>query len=140
MINLIKLCVGIDSVSHLEEVRKRRKEAGQRREDGLIVHRTRFMPKRRDEIISKGSLYWVIAGKIQCRQNIIDLSAQIDGEGKNCCDIIMDAKIIRTIPFPKRPFQGWRYLPKDDAPNDLNSSLGEGDAKLAAELASLGLI
>ena len=44
--NMIKLCVGIDSIAHLEEVRKLRKERGEGREDGLIVHRTRFIDRK----------------------------------------------------------------------------------------------
>ncbi len=137
---MIKLCVGISSISHLEEVRQQRKESGQGRGDGLIVHRTRFMPKRRDEIIGKGSLYWVIGGKIQCRQLIVDLEASVDSEGKKCCDILMQAQIIRTLTQPRKAFQGWRYLPQNDSPNDLMSSSGEGSAKIAQELSDLGLI
>jgi len=140
LINLIKLCVGIKSVSHLEEVRALRKANGQGRNDGLILHRTRMMPKRRDEIIGKGSLFWVIGGKIACRQLIVDLEAQVDNEGKKCCDILMQPQIIRTIPQPKRAFQGWRYLPQSDIPSDLNSEFSEGDSDLAAQLAQLGLI
>ena len=98
------------------------------------------MPKRREEIIGKGSLYWVIGGKIQCRQLIVDLEANIDSEGKKCCDILMQPQIIRTITQPKRAFQGWRYLPINDTPNDLMSSSGEGSAKIAQELSDLGLI
>lgn len=128
------------SVQHLEELRAERRANGHGREDGHNVHRTRMMPKRRDELLSGGSLYWVIAGTIQCRQNLVDLASETNLEGRSCCDIVMDPKIIRTIPQPKRPFQGWRYLTENDAPGDLNSGNSEGDAELAAELTKLGLI
>ena len=140
MTNLIKLCVGIKSVQHLQEVRKTRREMGQGRTDGYDVHRTRMMPKRRDEIIGKGSIYWVIAGKIQCRQLIVDLDRQFDAEGKKFCDIIMDSKIIKTIPQSKQPFQGWRYLAQSLAPADIDIKAGEDNLELAAQLSQLGLI
>jgi len=140
VINLIKLCVGVKSISHLEELRKERALNGQARADGLIVHRTRMMPKRRDEIINKGSLFWVIAGKIQCRQKIVDLEEIFNEEGKKYCNIIMEKEIVRTIPQPKRAFQGWRYLPKNDAPKDLDILVNEDSEKIIADLAQLGLI
>jgi len=140
VINLIKLCVGVSSVQELEEHRAYRRENGMGRPDGLNVHRTRMMPKRRNEIIKGGSLYWVMSGLIQCRQKIVDLDSQRDHEGKSCCDILMDPEIVRTIPQPKRPFQGWRYFRQNDAPSDLKAGAGDGDAELAAELTKLGLI
>lgn len=140
MINLVKLCVGIKSVSHLKEFRKQRRELGQGRADGYDVHRTRMMPKRRSEIINKGSIYWVIAGKIQVRQLIVDLDRQVDIEGKTCCDIIMDSELIRTVPQRFRPFQGWRYLAQKDAPKDLENSVTEGETELISKLSELGLL
>ncbi len=140
MINLIKLCVGVKSVIHLEELRKQRALSGQGVKNGFVVHRTRMMPKRRDEIMNKGSLFWVIAGKVQCRQKIVNLEEVFNEEGKKYCDIIMEKEIIRTIPQPKRAFQGWRYLPQNDAPKDLDISVTEDSEKIIADLAQLGLI
>ncbi len=140
MTNLIKLCVGIKTVNHLKEFRQTRRETGHGRKDGYDVHRTRMMPKRREEIIGKGSIYWVIAGKIQCRQLIVDLDRQYDSEGKKCCDIVMDSKIITTIPTLKRAFQGWRYFEQASTPSDIDIQNGEGDLELAAQLSQLGLI
>ena len=140
MTHLIKLCVGIKSVSQLEEYRRNSRERGDGRKDGMDVHRTRMMPKRGDEIAGKGSLYWVITGKIQVRQLIVALERTTDEDGKKYCDIIMDPKLIRTIPQPKRAFQGWRYLACDDAPPDMDLSSEENDSGLAAELTQLGLL
>jgi hypothetical protein len=99
-----------------------------------------MMPRRLEEVLDGGSLYWVIGGVIQCRQKIGDLQPQQTHEGKSCCDILMDPEIIRTIPQPKRPFQGWRYFLEKDAPSDLSPGTAEDDVTLAAELSKLGLI
>ena len=48
--------------------------------------------------------------------------------------------MVRTVPYPKRPFQGWRYLDLKDAPPDLAANGNEGAEELAADLAKLGLI
>ena len=141
MLHIIKLCVGISSVDELEDHRKTRCVKIDGMTGDFHLHRTRMRPRRRDEIVGQGSLYWVIKGAIRCRQTITALVEEIDNEGKTCCDIIMLPKLIRTVPYPKRPFQGWRYLPAKDAPADLYAG-GEqqNDAQLAGELAELGLI
>ncbi len=140
MLNLIKLCVGIDSVQQLKEYREKLRAGKKQQKRIYDVHRTRMMPRKRDEIIGKGSLYWVINGKIQCRQLIIDLQSQIDSEGKKCCDIILDPKLIRTEIHAKRAFQGWRYLLPEEAPKDLDLSMKEDNHELIAQLSDLGLI
>jgi hypothetical protein len=51
---------------------------------------------------------------------------------------------VAVRPTPRRAFQGWRYLPADEAPRDLamvdHSGGGAMPAKLRAELAALGLL
>ncbi len=100
-----------------------------------------MMPRRADEIVGKGSIYWVIAGAVRCRQLIVGLEPDVDSEGRGYCDIVLDADIIRTAPHPRRPFQGWRYLEPKDAPADL---AGEGEdlppEGMAEELAKYGLL
>lgn len=139
--HIIKLCVGITSVDELIDWRSERQAQGLGRSDGLNVHRTRMMPRRADEIVGTGSLYWVIAGAVRCRQAIVALEPNTDGEGRSCCDILLDPEIVRTAPYPRRPFQGWRYLEPRDAPTDLGR--GQDDLPpegMAEELAKFGLI
>lgn len=143
MMHMIKLCVG---VATLEELVSYRDEPahwwGADYGEDVHVHRTRTMPKRREEIEGQGSIYWVISGVIRCRQPILRLAAAVDDQGLACCDIIMSRDMIRTVPRPKSPFQGWRYLDPKDAPADLEAGGFEdgGSAELAEELAKLGLI
>ena len=67
------------------------------------------------------------------------LAEAVDGQGLACCDIIMSPELIRTVPRPKSPFQGWRYLKPEDAPADLGSGGQDdgGSPELAEELARL---
>jgi len=141
MLHLIKLCVGISSVSQLQAHRKTRCVKVTGMEGEFHVHRTRMRPRRGAEIDGKGSLFWVIKGTIRCRQSIIALLPTTDSNGKTCCDIVMEPQLIRTVPLPKRAFQGWLYLPVKDAPADLNPGEVSGnDPVLATKLAELGLI
>jgi hypothetical protein len=142
MVHLIKLSVGTTSIEGLALHRQEMIAHGYGRLDGLAWHRTRMMPKRRDELLAGGSIYWVFGGKIQCRQLIVDLEAGTDNEGRSFCDIVMEQQLFATVPQPKRPFQGWRYLNDDDAPKDLTSIVGEEapPEEMAQTLAELGLI
>lgn len=141
MIHMVKLCVGVSSFEELESYRDERAHwwDADYGED-VHVHRTRMMPKRAEEMEGKGSIYWVIAGAIVCRQVIQRLAPYTDAEGKNYCDIIMEPNLVRTIPYPKRPFQGWRYLEPKDAPPDIAANDSENSVEIAAELARLGLL
>lgn len=143
-LNLIKLCVGADSVDDLRawiDYRLAEKRAAGQAPESM--HTTRMTPKRADEIIGKGSLYWVIKGRVLCRQRITDIRPFVDDEGISRCRIVLDPEIVLTHSQPKRPFQGWRYLKAEDAPADLGDGR-DGIAALPAdmrnELADLGLI
>jgi len=143
MIHMIKLSVGVSTLEELESYRSERAHWwGADYGEDVHVHRTRTRPKRAAEMEGKSSIYWVISGVVRCRQPILRLAEAVDSEGRPCCDIIMSPDMIGTVPRPKRPFQGWRYLDSKDAPPDLTPGgfAEEGDAGLAEELARLGLI
>ncbi|KKB77376.1 hypothetical protein VW29_18660 [Devosia limi DSM 17137] len=141
MIHMVKLCVGVSSIEELEGYRNERAHWwGADYGEDVHVHRTRMMPKRAEEMVGQGSIYWVIAGVICCRQPILRLATHADDEGKNYCDIVMSPELVRTVPYPKRPFQGWRYLETKDAPPDLAANGNDDAMELAADLAKLGLI
>jgi hypothetical protein len=141
-LNLIKLCVGCDTVEDLVEwIDYRIAEKKRAGEEPLHHHVTRMVPKRIAELLDGGSLYWVIKGTIQVRQKLLDVRPFVDDEGIGRCKLMLQPKAIRTEWQPRRPFQGWRYLDAKDAPRDLKKGRG-GDAlppELQAELAGLGL-
>jgi hypothetical protein len=143
-LNLIKLCVGCDSVKELEGwIRQRLKEKRKRGEKPEHVHRTRMVPKRAGELIDGGSLYWVIRGEVACRQRIRDLRPFRDKDGVGRCGIVLEPKVVLVTPRPFRAFQGWRYLAAKDAPRDLDKTAPGAAAmpeKLRRELRELGLM
>jgi len=127
-LNLIKLCVGAESIADLEGwIALRLRMSGEQ------IHTTRMMPKSRDEILAGGSLYWVIKGIVSCRQRILDLRGRRDEDGISRCDIVLDPKLVTVDPRPRGPFQGWRYLSAADAPPDL-AGAGTPDADMPLEL------
>jgi hypothetical protein len=142
-LHLIKLCVGVSEPHELAAWQKKRwddaKKAGRKPE---CRHLTRNTPKRADEIIGGGSLYWVIKGVIRVRQRIIGIKP-VTMDGAPRCKLLLDRKLVRVTPRPMRAFQGWRYLEPADAPPDLDS-LGKGAAnmppKMLEELRELGLL
>ncbi len=140
-VHLVKLCVGAETVADLEAWVKRRVGANARGGLGRVHdHVTRMFPKRRDELLDGGSIYWVIKGVIRVRQKIIGLEPATGTDGVARCAILLDPPLIETAPQPKKAFQGWRYLRGEDAPPDLDGA-GDGVApELRAELAALGLL
>lgn len=99
-------------------------------------------PKRADEVLAGGSLYWVFKGFILARQPILRLDAAEGADGINRCRIVMARGVIRTRAAPRRPFQGWRYLTPEDAPPDLaGTRASEEDLphELSLALAEIGL-
>ena len=141
MIHMIKLSVGVKTLKELESYRNERAHWwGADYGEEVHVHRTRMMPKRASEMAGQSSIYWVIGGQVVARQPILQLVKYTDAEGKDYCDIIMSRDMVRTVPYPKRPFQGWRYLRPEDAPPDLGANENAESLALAADLAKLGLI
>lgn len=118
-VHLLKLCVGVETVQDLRDWQAERLRnllrAGKTAE---LCHRTRQSPRRRDEILDGGSLYWVVKGIVAVRQRILDLRADTKDDGTPCCGIVLDPKIFGTRSRKRRAFQGWRYLAAADAPRD----------------------
>ena len=99
-------------------------------------------PKQESELLDGGSLYWVFKGLILARQEILYLEKVIGADQIKRCGIVLSNKIIKTNPKPKRPFQGWRYLRPDQAPNDIGEySISEDELphSLQLELSKLGV-
>ena len=136
-LHLVKLCVGVTEISEQVEWQQRRLE-----QENRVYHVTRMVPRRRDEVLDGGSLYWVIRGKIAVRQRITEIEPFIDIDGIRRCRLIFDPQLVMVRPAPRRAFQGWRYLTEEDAPPDLE---GTGAAavpsgEMRSELIELGLI
>ncbi len=132
-LHLLKLCVGAERVEDLEAWQRAR--VAERRAQGLDPrprHVTRMWPRREAEVLGGGSLYWVFKGLILGRQRIEALEEVTGGDGIRRCAIVLDAHVVRTEVAPRRPFQGWRYLPAADAPADLKA--GDASADLPHEL------
>ena len=139
-INLIKLSVGSESVDSLADWQSNPQAQGS---DGLPRHITRMWPKRQDELLAGGSIYWVIKGQIQCRQRIVRLDEVTGADGLRRCAIVLDPTVQRTQSATKRPFQGWRYLQPADAPPDLREAKPQDDALpegLNRALAEIGVL
>mgnify|MGYP001030259850 FL=1 len=143
-LHLIKLSVGSVSVKdHRDWVPQRVREAKAKGLPARYVHITRMMPKREDELLDGGSLYWVIKGEIAARQKLIGIEQFRDREGIGRCRLIMQPKLITVEPRPMRPFQGWRYLDDKSAPPDLGSaaaSIAKMPEPMRRELRELGLL
>ena len=138
--NILKLCVGVESVEDLAAwIKRKRALTG---DDMEHAHVTRMWPKQEAAILNGGSLYWVIKGQIQCRQKILRLDEVIGQDGIRRCAIVMEPELIRTTTAPRRPFQGWRYLKPEDAPTDLPKGRETEQTlprDLAIALADIGL-
>lgn len=142
-LHLIKLCVGADDIADLATWQAARlAEMKKRRQPQKLIHVTRMMPKRADEILAGGSLYWVMKGVIRCRQRLIGIEPFKDGEGIGRCRLVLDKEIVPTRRQERRPFQGWRYFEAKDAPPDVKKGDPGEDMpdEMRRELEELGLI
>jgi hypothetical protein len=130
-LNLIKLCVGSDTVEDLL--------AWRREQSGPWILRTRQTPKRAAELVAGGSIYRVFKGLVLCRQGILDVATVGEGQAARC-EITLDPQVVLTAPQPRRPFQGWRYLEAKDAPEDLGLAADGAPMPqdLAAKLREIG--
>jgi len=142
-LHLIKLCVGADSLDDLRQwMAARMREAKRRGAPFRHAHVTRMVPKRVDEILDGGSLYWVIKGLISARQVIVGIEPFMDADGVGRCGLWLDGEVVAVAPRPMRAFQGWRYYEPKDAPPDLDRAQPgfEMPEAMRRELAGLGLL
>lgn len=143
-LHLVKLCVGCTSISELESwIRDRKRQARKQGKTYRHAHVTRMSPKRVEELLDGGSLYWVIRGQIACRQKLVALETYRDKSGIGRCRLVLETKVVPVAPRPMRAFQGWRYLTATDAPPDLaarGSGLAQMPEPMRRELRDLGLI
>lgn len=140
-LHIIKLSVGTEDVDQLAEFQRQRLKR-----EGVLAHITRNTPKRADEILEGGSIYWVIKKFVRVRQRLVGIERGVNSEGKPSCALVLDPELIRTELKEFRAFQGWRYFKQEEIPRDLNTTNMSGAVKqelpddMAAELKSLGLI
>jgi hypothetical protein len=99
------------------------------------------MPRRAQDVLDGGSIYWVIKGFVLARQRLLELRP-LERDGVAHCGLIYDPQMVRVAPRPHRPFQGWRYFNPKDAPPDLARGQGieEMPESMLRELAVLGLV
>ena len=142
-LNLLKLCVGVSAVEELQAwIDYRISEKRRKGLEPVQTHTTRMVPKRVDELLDGGSLYWVIKGNVQIRQRLSDIRLFTDDNGIRRCDLVLEPNLILTEWQPRRAFQGWRYLKQEDAPPDLATTTGAHSLppELRVELSNLGLL
>ena len=134
-VHLKKLSVGSQSLENL-----RAWQALRLSETGRLIHVTRNRPRRSEEILDGGSIYWIIKGVMSARQNIIDL-AEVQRADGVACGLVLSPDLVATVPTKMRIFQGWRYLETEDAPADLIDPVDESmPPALVAELRELGVL
>jgi len=139
-LHLIKLAVGVDDLAHLKRVQAARRTERKQKAGSPYWVFTRNTPKRADDLLDGGSLYWVIRGVIRCRQPLVGFDEGRDGDGRRFCRIQVKRTPVPTAPVACKAFQGWRYLEAERAPPDLSSGdSADLPAHLAAELKRLGL-
>ena len=143
-LHILKLAVGCDSVAELKQwVAERMKTAKKNGLPQRHIHTTRMTPKRTEEILSGGSLYWVIRGEIAAREKLIAIEPFRSSDGIGRCRLVMQPKVIAVSPRPMRAFQGWRYFADKDVPPDLGkaaASIAAMPEPLRRELRDLGLL
>jgi len=114
MLHILKLSVGVKEVAQLRAIQALRAAA-----DPPLRHQTRMMPKRRDEILDGGSIFWVIGGFVQVRQRLLDIIEDRWDDGTPCAGLVLDPGLVPVEARPVKAFQGWRYLDAASAPPDV---------------------
>jgi len=130
MLHLTKLAVGARDIDHIRAL-----QAERARDNPPLRHRTRSFPRRREDVLDGGSIYWVIAGSMLARQRVLDIIEDQWDDRTPCTGFILDPHLVPLVGRPTRPFQGWRYLDPQAAPSDLvDAPLVAGADTLPAQL------
>ena len=132
-VHLKKLAVGISSIENLKD-----RQSFIFDTYGEIINFTRNKPKRVDELIEGGSLYWIINRKVFVRQKILEIKSFVLEDGKKSAGIVLQNKLIRVRPVSMKPFQGWRYYQKSDVPTDIDDDNFSDENNV--ELSKMGFI
>jgi hypothetical protein len=142
-VHLVKMAVGIDSVDHLIDVQADRLRQAEHGGVGVLRHLTRNTPRRAEEVLDGGSIYWVIKGYIRAHQPITSFGEAMGQNGRPRCALILDPKLVRTELVPHRSMQGWRYMEAPTAPKNLSRRTAAKTSmpdEMEAELRALGLL
>ena len=136
MLNMVKMAVRIRDLETF------RRALGSRPEP---VYVTRNMPKRAEELLDGGSIYWVFGGGISARQLLVDIGAGTRADGSRCAALKTTLPLVPVVFRPMAAFQGWRYLDPSDAPPDVGSvtvpsTAADMPESLRKELGRLGLL
>lgn len=137
-IHLLKMSVGSETVEGLAAW-----QAHRYAEHGMVWHLTRHTPRRGEEVLDGGSIYWIFNGAIRARNRIIDIDRAENPAGESRCRLVLEPKLVATEIQPRRAHQGWRYFDLNDAPRDAavrRRGRRQPPPEMAAELRSLGLL
>src|SRR3954447_15522514 len=79
MLHIAKLAVGVRDIDHIRAL-----QAERMRTTPPLRHRTRNFPRRGNEVLDGGSLYWVISGSMLARQRILDIVEDTRDDQTKC--------------------------------------------------------
>ena len=142
-IHLLRMAARVESVAKLKQLQAERLVQSAAENKSELYTYTRNIPKRMDELIDDGSIYWVIKKYIKVRQRILGIERHTNEEGRAYCAIQIDPELKQVVARRQKAFQGWRYLKPEDIPIDLHSphsKVTNLPSSLADELRELGLI
>jgi hypothetical protein len=126
-IHLLKMAVGCDDLDDLADRQAMRRKTVDGRP--VVLGYTRRWPRRVDELLDGGSIYWIVKRAIRARQRVVDLVEAVDPDGTPYCQLQLEPEL--------------RYLTPADAPRDRGPA-GQGEDELPpdlqAELRDLGLL
>ena len=133
-VHLKKLSVGTASIDSLRGLQARRIA-----NVGQLVHITRNRPRRAEELLDGGSIYWIIKGVMTARQAIIDFVEAQRADGVQLVGLFYHLKLLRCA-NAYAYFSRLCYLEVADAPIDVGTDIDENmPSELVAELRELGI-